>query len=201
MSACLSVDLPSNGSVKKFTGASFLAKIPTYLHMSRRTSLTILCWSSYARALIEVRANVELKDNIVVDMPKIVREGLYTCTIHIEYEWKPLRCACCKVFGHVQGKCPKNIDSDVMNNMKKPSQATRGVPVGPKVTFVDDEGKPLAKVDSLSDHESENEVALVDNKMEIFLASKKVGYGEDIPDKIQAICDNLDIKVQGRKKK
>ncbi|GKA55834.1 reverse transcriptase domain, reverse transcriptase zinc-binding domain protein [Tanacetum coccineum] len=169
-------------------------------------------WSSYARALIEVRADVELKDNIVVAMPKIVREGLYTCTIHVEYEWKPLRCACCKVFGHVQGKCPKNIDSDVVNNMKKPSQATRGVPVSPKkdtepiievsnsnpfdvldsvendvdlgtnggtsnlarkVTFVDDEGKPLAKVDSSGDHESENEVALVDNKMAIFLASKK----------------------------
>ncbi|GJR86612.1 hypothetical protein Tco_0210623 [Tanacetum coccineum] len=166
-------------------------------------------WSSYARALIEVQADVELKDNIVVAMPKI-------------------------------GKCPKNIDSDVVNNMKKPSQATRGVPVGPKkdmkpiievsnsnpfdvlnsvendvdlgtnggtlnlarkVTFVDDEGKPLAKVDSSGDHDSENEVALVDNKMAIFLASKKVGYGEDIPDKIQAICDNLDIKVRGRKKK
>ncbi|GJV00575.1 hypothetical protein Tco_1329845 [Tanacetum coccineum] len=90
-------------------------------------------WSSYARALIEVQADVELKDNIVVAMPKIIREGLYTCTIHVEYEWKPLRCACCKVFGHVQGKYPKNIDSDVMNNMKKPSQATKGVPVGPKV--------------------------------------------------------------------
>ncbi|GJZ43201.1 hypothetical protein Tco_0590456, partial [Tanacetum coccineum] len=25
--------------------------------------------------------------------------------------------------------------------------------------------------------------------------------GQDIPDKIQAICDNLDIKVRGRKKK
>ncbi|GJZ24800.1 hypothetical protein Tco_0562259 [Tanacetum coccineum] len=25
--------------------------------------------------------------------------------------------------------------------------------------------------------------------------------GQDIPDKLQAICDNLDIKVRGRKKK
>ncbi|GJX54997.1 hypothetical protein Tco_0284894 [Tanacetum coccineum] len=31
--------------------------------------------SSYARALIEVRADVELKDNIVVAMPKLVGEG------------------------------------------------------------------------------------------------------------------------------
>ncbi|GKD05489.1 hypothetical protein Tco_1180463, partial [Tanacetum coccineum] len=31
--------------------------------------------------------------------------------------------------------CPKNIDSDVVKNMKKPSQTPRGVPVGPKVGF------------------------------------------------------------------
>ncbi|GKA31173.1 hypothetical protein Tco_0717478 [Tanacetum coccineum] len=35
--------------------------------------------SSYARVIIELRANVELKDNIVVAMPKITREGHYTC--------------------------------------------------------------------------------------------------------------------------
>nr|GFA56248.1 hypothetical protein [Tanacetum cinerariifolium] len=35
--------------------------------------------SSYARVMIELRADVELKDNIVVDLPKITREGYYTC--------------------------------------------------------------------------------------------------------------------------
>nr|GEU44021.1 hypothetical protein [Tanacetum cinerariifolium] len=34
-------------------------------------------------------ANVELKDNIVVAIPKIMREGYYTCTVRVEYEWKP----------------------------------------------------------------------------------------------------------------
>ncbi|GKF20984.1 hypothetical protein Tco_0069622 [Tanacetum coccineum] len=70
-----------------------------------------------------------------------------------------------------------------------------------KVTLVDDEGKPLEKVDSSGDHDSEDEVESVDNEMANFLASKKVDYGQDIPDKIQSICDNLDIKVRGRKKK
>ncbi|GJY20408.1 gag-pol polyprotein [Tanacetum coccineum] len=98
------------------------------------------------------------------------------------------------------------------------------------VTLVNDEGKPLAHVDSSGDHDSEDEVASVDNEMVNFLASKKVGYGtnslleqwketyenddydfdpydddmyegQDNPDKIQAICDNLNIKVRGRKKK
>ncbi|GJU35439.1 hypothetical protein Tco_1183793 [Tanacetum coccineum] len=68
---------------------------------------------------------VELKDIIVMAMPKLVGEGFYTCNVRVEYECKPLRCACCKVFGHVQDECPKNIDSDVVKNMKKPSQTPR----------------------------------------------------------------------------
>ncbi|GKD72222.1 hypothetical protein Tco_1330504, partial [Tanacetum coccineum] len=46
-----------------------------------------------------------------------------------------------------------------------------------KVTLMDDEGKPLANVDSSGDHDSEDEVASVDNEITNFLASKKVGYG------------------------
>ncbi|GKA62889.1 retrovirus-related pol polyprotein from transposon TNT 1-94 [Tanacetum coccineum] len=247
--------------------------------------------------LIEVRADVELKDNIMVAMPKLVGEGFYTCNVRVEYGWKSSRCAYCKVFGHVQDECPKNIDSDVNNvntsgNKKKNMEPTieasnsnpfdvlnsieNGVYLGNnggtsnmaskeanssgslfwnvksgststtpivekinkmerliidgKVTLVDDEGKPLTKVDSSGDHDSEDEVASVDNDMTNFLASKKVDYGtnslleqwkesylngdydfdpydddmyggQDIPDKIQDICDNLDIKVRGRKKK
>ncbi|GJW87030.1 putative reverse transcriptase domain-containing protein [Tanacetum coccineum] len=48
--------------------------------------------SCYARALIEVQADVELKDNIVVAMPKLVREGFYSCNVRVEYEWKTPRC-------------------------------------------------------------------------------------------------------------
>ncbi|GKF61705.1 high affinity nitrate transporter 2.6-like protein, partial [Tanacetum coccineum] len=126
-------------------GLSAIAtKLGTPLMLDFYTSdMCIQSWgrSSYAIALIEIRADVELKDTIIVAMPKLVGEGFYTCTIHVEYEWKPPRCACCKVFGHVQDECPKNIDSDVVKNMKKPSQASRGVPVGHKVGF-----KPVKQV-------------------------------------------------------
>ncbi|GKA33611.1 zinc finger, CCHC-type containing protein [Tanacetum coccineum] len=99
-----------------------------------------------------------------------------------------------------------------------------------KVTLMDDEGKPFAKIDFVDDHDNDDEVASVNNDMANFLASNKGGYctnslleqwkgtyenddydfdpydddmyeGHDIPEKIQAICDNLDIKVHGRKKK
>ncbi|GJR28785.1 putative reverse transcriptase domain-containing protein [Tanacetum coccineum] len=46
--------------------------------------------SSYAKVMIELRADVELKDNIVVAMPRIKGDGYYTCNIRVEYEWKPL---------------------------------------------------------------------------------------------------------------
>ncbi|GJZ84816.1 hypothetical protein Tco_0650155 [Tanacetum coccineum] len=188
-----------------------------------------------------------------------------------------------------EDECPKNIDSDVVKKTKKPSQATRGVVVGPKagfklvnqvfrqvlkknnvntsghkkkdaeptievsnsnpfdvlnpiendvdlgtnaetsnlarkVTIVEDEGIPLAKVDFTDDHDSDDEVASVDNDIANFLDSKKVGYGtnslleqwkesyenddydfdqydddmyegHDISDKILDICENFDIKV------
>nr|GEZ90573.1 hypothetical protein [Tanacetum cinerariifolium] len=157
--------------------------------------------SSYARALIEVWAEVELKDNILVAMPKLVGEGFFTCIV----------------------QCLKNFDSDVVKNMKKPGQALRSVSVGLK-------GKPLKKVAYLDDHDSKDEVELVDNDMTCFMALERVSFdtnslleqlrdtyenadydydlyeddtyeGQEIFDKIRSICDNLDITVQGRKKK
>ncbi|GKD38800.1 hypothetical protein Tco_1259007 [Tanacetum coccineum] len=75
-------------------------------------------------------------------------------------------------------------------------------------------GETLEKGNSSGDHDSEDEVKSVDNEMTSFLASKKVSYGtnnlpeqwnetyenddydyDNIPDKIQSICNNLDIKV------
>ncbi|GJW38817.1 hypothetical protein Tco_0064662 [Tanacetum coccineum] len=45
--------------------------------------------SSYARAIVELRADVELKDTIMVVVPKFVGYGYTMRTIHVEYEWTP----------------------------------------------------------------------------------------------------------------
>ncbi|GJV84220.1 hypothetical protein Tco_1524118 [Tanacetum coccineum] len=66
--------------------------------------------------MIELRADVELKDNIVVAMPRIKGDGHYICNVHVEYEWKPL------------GVGEKKT-------VKKPSQPSRGIPVGSKMGF------------------------------------------------------------------
>ncbi|GJU64129.1 retrotransposon protein, putative, ty1-copia subclass [Tanacetum coccineum] len=199
--------------------------------------------SSYARVMIELRVDVELKDTIVVAMPKIMEERYYTCTVRVEYEWKPPRCSCCKVFGHTQEECPKNIGSGVAKNVKKPSQTSRGVPVGPKVGFKPHkEYRPVPKkptatsrgnnkkcVEPTNDVSNSNPFEVlnsVDNDVEL----EMVGYGtqsllkqwidsygngdydedryddnmyecQDIPQEIQAICNNLNIRVRGRKNK
>ncbi|GJR69741.1 hypothetical protein Tco_0015806 [Tanacetum coccineum] len=71
--------------------------------------------SSFARVMIELRADVELKEKIVVVMPKITKEGHYTCNVRVEYEWKPR--------------------AGEKKTVMKPSQASRGVPVSPKIDF------------------------------------------------------------------
>nr|GEV64479.1 hypothetical protein [Tanacetum cinerariifolium] len=89
-------------------GLSAIAtKLGTPLMLDSYTSdMCMQSWgrSSYAIVMIELRADMELKDNIVVAMPKITREGQYTC-------------------------------AGEKKTVKKPSQTTRGVPIGPKMDF------------------------------------------------------------------
>nr|GEW51136.1 integrase, catalytic region, zinc finger, CCHC-type, peptidase aspartic, catalytic [Tanacetum cinerariifolium] len=113
-------------------------KLGTLLMLDSYTSdMCIQSWGklSYARAMIKLRVEVELKDNIVADMPKITREGYYTCNIRVEYDWKPPRCVCCKVFDHVIEECLKNIGVGARKNVKKTSQTPKGIPVGQKIGF------------------------------------------------------------------
>nr|GEV53698.1 hypothetical protein [Tanacetum cinerariifolium] len=91
--------------------------------------------SRYAKVIIELRANVELKDNIVVAMPRIKGKGYYTFNIYVEYEWKPSRYACCMVFGHVHEECPKNIGAATTKTLKKTSHTPKGISVGQKMRF------------------------------------------------------------------
>nr|GEW17675.1 hypothetical protein [Tanacetum cinerariifolium] len=134
--------------------------------------------SRYARALTEVRADVGLKDNIVVAMPKLVEEGLYTCSVCVKYKWKRPTCTCCKVFSHVHDECLKNTDSDVVKNMKKPSQAPRGVSVGPKK---DVDAEPTIEVSNSNPFDVlnsiKNYVDLVTNAETSNMASNKAKSG------------------------
>ncbi|XP_022019349.1 uncharacterized protein LOC110919385 [Helianthus annuus] len=62
--------------------------------------------TSFARAMIEVSADNELKEYIVLAIPKLDEEGYLMEKVKVEYEWKPLRCAACCLFGHSDATCP-----------------------------------------------------------------------------------------------
>ncbi|GKC28479.1 hypothetical protein Tco_1035773, partial [Tanacetum coccineum] len=70
-----------------------------------------------------------------------------------------------------------------------------------QVTLVDDEGKPVERVDYSGDHDSEDEHSYVNGYNDFDPYDDDMYEGHDIPDKIQDICNNLDIKVRSRKKK
>ncbi|GJW18464.1 C2H2 and C2HC zinc fingers superfamily protein [Tanacetum coccineum] len=197
---------------------------------------------------------------------------------------------------YIHEECPKNTCADEKKTVKKPSQTSRGVPVGPKMGFkpqkeyrhvpknttanssgnkkkgveptievcnsnpfdvlnsvdndedigttpimdkigkfenlvidgqailVDKDSNPLKKVEYPGDHDSEDEVASVDNDMTRDLDSERNGFGtqslleqwrdsygngdydedpydddmyegQDLSDEILTICDKLDIRV------
>nr|GEZ46448.1 hypothetical protein [Tanacetum cinerariifolium] len=92
-------------------GLSVIAiKLDTPLMIHSYTSgMCMQSWSesSYVRAMIEFRANVELKDTIVVPIPKLVGEGMSVPSIKF--------------------RCGEELEESF--------QTLRGVPVGPKVGF------------------------------------------------------------------
>ncbi|GJX78781.1 putative ribonuclease H-like domain-containing protein [Tanacetum coccineum] len=190
------------------------------------------------------RADVELKDTIVVAMPKLTGEGFYTCIVRVEYEWKPPRFACCKVpkgapVGSKVGFKPTkeyrpvaknptvntnsnknkgvgyqwealNLASSRANSsgtsflnveMSSPSTTPIVDKIGKlekliiegKVTLVDDNSKPLKKFDYPEDHDSDDENGDYDEDQ----YDDDMYEDRDLPDKLQDICDNLDIRVRG----
>ncbi|XP_021996271.1 uncharacterized protein LOC110893472 [Helianthus annuus] len=63
--------------------------------------------SSFARALIDVHATMELKKSITMAIPSLDGKGFTKAEIKVEYDWVPLRCHTCCVFGHDGNSCPK----------------------------------------------------------------------------------------------
>ena len=123
---------------------------------SHTTSMCINAWGrpSFARAIVEVDADNELKKTVSVAVPNIGGEGFTRTTVRVEYEWNPPRCPGCCVFGHTADSCPKrdvisqnsqrNKDDEgyveVMDRRKTKNKA--GVVMKPKPKF---EYRPVTK--------------------------------------------------------
>ncbi|XP_071695012.1 uncharacterized protein [Rutidosis leptorrhynchoides] len=104
-------DIPLSGFMED--GLSIIASklgIPMMLN-SYTSTMCMESWGrpNYARAMIEISPESELKEVLNVETPSIDGKKKITGVITIEYEWKPPRCLCCKVFGNNDAQCPKNI--------------------------------------------------------------------------------------------
>nr|GFA16649.1 hypothetical protein [Tanacetum cinerariifolium] len=85
-------------------------------------------------------------------------------------------------------ECPKNPGLGATKNWMKPSHATRGVPVGPKVGFKPTkEYRPVSKNPTTNTHgnkkkgmnltkKGEDDVESIDNDMAHSMASECVGF-------------------------
>ncbi|KAJ0521409.1 putative transcription factor interactor and regulator CCHC(Zn) family [Helianthus annuus] len=110
---------------------------------SYTTSMCLDSWgrSSYARALIEVSAENNLKEEITMAVPELEGDGYVKETMYVEYEWNPHRCSHCCVFGHTDDNCPKQPRKMGKNfnggKQDQPSQQDRSQGKKP---VVDDEG-------------------------------------------------------------
>nr|GEY41301.1 hypothetical protein [Tanacetum cinerariifolium] len=137
--------------------------------------------SSYARAMIKLRADVELKDNIVAAMPKINWGRLLylgnkpfevLTSVENDEELGTNRGA-----SNLTSKATNSSGSSFWNAESSSPSTTPTIEkinkmenliIDGKAILVNDEGKPLRKVDE----DSEDEVASDDNEMASFLAKR-----------------------------
>ncbi|XP_022030707.1 uncharacterized protein LOC110931630 [Helianthus annuus] len=106
------------------------------------TSMCMESWgrSSYARALIEISADNDLREEISMAIPEPEGEGFIKETMFVEYEWNPHRCAKCCVFGHATDVCPKQPrrpGKAIQENQNWNAQKNRPAKKGP---IVDQDG-------------------------------------------------------------
>nr|GEZ33649.1 hypothetical protein [Tanacetum cinerariifolium] len=78
---------------------------------SYTSSMCLDLWGkcTYARVLIEMKADKELPDSLIVVVPFTNGKGHSLDKIKVEYKWKPPRCATCCTFDHNDDQCPKIV--------------------------------------------------------------------------------------------
>ncbi|GJV96428.1 putative reverse transcriptase domain-containing protein [Tanacetum coccineum] len=182
-------------------------KLGTSLMLDYKTGMCLESWgrSSYARAMIELRVDVELKDTLVMDIPKLEGGGYTRSIICAEYEWKPPRCLTCK------------NDDDMGTNGGNLKLAKKGANFGvvSSAHRISSEAFEAAKkVDDLVKADSDSDVDVVYDETAQFMTSegendaslnKDENYDiydtydhEGLAKQQLAFCDRMDINLCGR---
>ncbi|GJY76452.1 hypothetical protein Tco_1199199 [Tanacetum coccineum] len=119
-----------------------------------------MCRSSYARVMIELWADLELKYNIVVAMPKIMGERGFKP--HKEYRIVPKKPNASSSGNKKKDVKPTNEVSksnpfEVLNSVY--NDVELDLLMDGQAILVDEADNPLKKVEYLGDYDSEDEVA------------------------------------------
>ncbi|GKD47918.1 RNA-directed DNA polymerase, eukaryota, reverse transcriptase zinc-binding domain protein [Tanacetum coccineum] len=61
----------------------------------------------FAKLRVEINATKECKDSIEIQYVDAQRVKMKTKIVQVEYQWKPVRCNHCKVYGHGLIECKK----------------------------------------------------------------------------------------------
>ncbi|XP_021996267.1 uncharacterized protein LOC110893468 [Helianthus annuus] len=109
---------------------------------SYTSSMCMESWgrSSYARALIEISADKEFKEEITMAIPEMEGDSFIKETMYVEYEWSPLRCSTCCVFGHDNLSCPKMPRKRIDVGKQERLLNNQGSRKGKEIPKVDEEG-------------------------------------------------------------
>ncbi|GJW70054.1 hypothetical protein Tco_0126971 [Tanacetum coccineum] len=165
---------------------------------SYTSSMCLQSWGhmDYTRVLIDIRADLELKEDMIIDIPNMEDDGEVLHIMRVEYEWEPPRCEDDELGSNWgSSNSGKKFEQDVVgltsgNPSNTPlvarindleSQMIKG-----KLVLLDDDGKPLKpsksmllnssnvvykKVDDLVNEDNDNEVEEVYDETATYMAS------------------------------
>nr|GEX64978.1 reverse transcriptase domain-containing protein [Tanacetum cinerariifolium] len=101
----------------------------------------VVAYSEDGLSLIGTQIDRNLKEEVVMAVPRLEGEGHIIETIKVEYEWKTPKCSDCLVFSHNNSECPKHVVeipketieardgfTMVQNRRKKRKNVANGVP-------------------------------------------------------------------------
>ncbi|XP_071718553.1 uncharacterized protein [Rutidosis leptorrhynchoides] len=113
-------DVPLAGFTE--SGLSAIAsKIGRPMMLDSYTStMCVEAWGrpNFARAMVEVSATNDLKESVKVGTPNLENSNVTMDVVWVEYDWKPPRCSCCKVFGHKDNQCPKVVQVEPVKSVQ-----------------------------------------------------------------------------------
>lgn len=106
----------------KYWGIDSLGKIGSILGIPIKTDRYTMekRYLQYARLLIDIPLDMEFPDYV-----EFVNEHDILIRVDIHYEWKPLKCAHCHMYGHLENECRKKDPASTKQVWRPKTKAPR----------------------------------------------------------------------------